>query len=98
MRGYAISLRREAFIVAAARDSGSRAPSEKVFALLCWRRQQEDPPGDGADRRIKDWTLAGQRCAARADRAPSRRRRGPQRNPAGPLAQLRSPRAGGEAG
>src|SRR5882724_12825067 len=89
-RGY-----RKRFIVRAdVRHWGSRAPSERVSALLNWQRRQEGPPEDAAGRRIGDSTPAGQRCVARAGRAQSRRHKGLRRRPADLRAQRRSLRAG----
>jgi len=85
------------FILHAAGDchSGSPVLSEKVFALLRWRRQQVGPLEGVAYRRIEDSTPADQRCVARASRAPSSRRTSLRHRPADPRAQLRSFQAGG---
>src|SRR4029077_2259870 len=55
--------------VAVERHEGSHAPSEKVSALLYWRRRQEGPPEGGAGRLIKDSRPADQRCVAPGGRA-----------------------------
>ena len=82
---------------AGVRHLGSRAPSEKVSALLLWRHRQEDPPEDAAGRRIKDSRPADRQYVAPAGRARRRRRRDLRRRPADPRVQRRSPRAREEA-
>ena len=79
------------------RDVENHAFSEIAFALLRWRRQQEGPLEGVADHRIKDSTLAGLRCVARAGLARRRCRRGPRRKLTGLPVQPRNSRLDGEA-